>query len=43
MVIIFDNFHVGYDDSGPNKPFLLKKTIASPYWKSFEKIIYTNF
>ncbi len=43
MVTVLANLNAGYDDSGPDEPFSLKETMASPYWKNFEKAMYAEF
>ncbi len=42
MVTILTNPNVGYDDSGHDGLFLLKKTMASLHWKNFEKVMYSE-
>lgn len=43
IVIVLSNLNVCYDDSDVNKPLFFKKTMASLYWKNFEKVIYAKF
>ncbi len=43
MVTVLANLNARYDDSGPDEPLSFKKTIASPYWKNFEKAMYAEF
>lgn len=43
IVIIVTNLSTECKNSGLNDSFSLKKTIASPYQKEFEKAIYARF
>ncbi len=43
IVTVLANLKAGYDDSGPDEPLSLKESMAPPYWKNFEKDIYTEF
>lgn len=41
--MVLANLSTRYDVSGSNKPFFLRKIMASYYCKDFEKSIYTKF
>lgn len=43
MVMVLANLSTGYDNSGPDELFSLRETIASPYWKEFEKAMHVEF
>ncbi len=43
MVTVLVNLNAGYDDSGPDEPVSLKEAMTSPYWKNFEKAMYSEF
>ena len=43
MVTVLANLNAVYDDSGPDELLSLKEAIASPYWKNFEKAMYSEF
>lgn len=43
MVIVLANLNVGYDNFGPDERLIIKKAMATTYWKDFEKAMHTEF
>ena len=43
MVTVLANFSAEYHNSVPDEPLFLKKAIASPQWKDFEKAMHAEF